>query len=359
MKEFEHGGNVYGKIDQAAGFSQWLDFSANINPEGLSADVRKSILENMDKIIHYPDPKAGKLKEAISRYYSVPEDKIVLGNGAVELLYLYMHLRTPKTVQIPVPSFSEYERAARSAKAEVIYTYLDEKRGFNVDVDTVISRVKDADLLMLCNPNNPTGCLMKRDDVEQMIAAAGDCGADVIVDESFMDFRHDSKAYSVIPLLDRYPNLMVLQSLTKFYAIPGLRLGFALCNEKLAQQLESSKDPWNVNLLAQAAGAAGLKDVEYQRRSRHVVNENMLELAADLQMLHGVKVYSPTVNFILLNIGKTGISSGKLTARMRKLGVLIRDCSNYPGLDENYIRVAVKGKDDNKRLVEALKRCIP
>lgn len=358
MKEFEHGGNVYGEIDQAAGYSQWLDFSANINPEGLSAQVRQSILENMEKIIHYPDPKAGKLKAAIADYYSVPEEKIVLGNGAVELLYLYMHVKSPKSVLIPVPSFSEYERAARSSEAKVLYIFMDEGQGFSLEDDKVMGKLQDADVLMLCNPNNPTGCMMKLEQVSRLVEAAAKWGTDVIVDESFMDFRHDGKEYSVIPLLDKYPNLMIIQSLTKFYAIPGLRLGFALGSEKLVKRLEKSKDPWNVNLLAQAAGAAGLQDVEYQKRSRDVVQENMAELADELQKLPGVKVYPPTVNFILLNIRETGLNSRELTARMRRLGILIRDCSNYPGLDENYVRVAVKGKEDNRRLAEGLKRCI-
>lgn len=359
MKEFEHGGNVYGEISKDAGFDRWLDFSANINPLGLADSVRQSMIDGVDKVVNYPDPAAKSLKQAISEYYDVPAANVVLGNGAVELLYLYVKVIEAKVVQIPVPSFSEYERAARSVTADVRYLYLDEGQEFAIDCDRLLEDMPGADVLMLCNPNNPTGKLIFRQDMERIVAAAEKHGVNVIVDESFMDFRTDADRYSVMSLTGKYSNLMGLQSLTKFYAIPGLRLGFAVCNETLVQKIEQHKDPWNVNLLAQAAGVAGLNDVAYQKQSRQVVSENMLELAASLGELSGVKVYSPAVNFILLNIRETGIDSGELTARMRKYGILIRDCSNYPGLDGNYVRVAVKGKDDNRRLVETMKRCIP
>lgn len=358
MKVFEHGGNVYGKIDPAADFSRWLDFSANISPLGLSDSIRKSILDNMDNLIHYPDPTGQKLKQAISVYAGVSEKNIVLGNGAVELMYIYMHSRKPAKVLVPVPSFSEYERATLSADAKVEYFYLQEKENFALDVCALDKFLPTADVLILGNPNNPTANLLTVEQIEQITSAAKNSGTDVIVDESFIDFRQDSKKYTAVSLVEKYDNLIILQSMTKFYAIPGLRLGFAVVSEALAEKMEMGKDPWNVNSLAQAAGVAGLQDKAYQELTRKTVAENMYSLSKSLREMTGLKVYEPTVNFILLNTREIGITSGALTAKMREKGVLIRDCSNYPGLDEYYVRVAVKSHEENNRLLEVLKACL-
>lgn len=358
MKVFEHGGNVYGKIDPAADFCRWLDFSANINPLGMADSIRRSILDNMDNLIHYPDPAGRMLKQAISVYVGVSEKNIVLGNGAVELMYIYMHNRKPAKVLVPVPSFSEYERAALSADAQVEYFYLQEKDNFALDVCALEKYLPTADVLILGNPNNPTANLLTVEQIEQIMSAAKMNGVDVIVDESFIDFRQDSERYSAVPLIEKYGNLIILQSMTKFYAIPGLRLGFAVVSEALAEKMEMGKDPWNVNSLAQAAGVAGLQDKAYQEQTRKIVAENMYSLSESLKDIPGLKVYEPTVNFILLNIGEMGIISSELTKRMRAKGILIRNCSNYPGLDENYVRVAVKNKEENNQLVIALKECL-
>lgn len=358
MAAFEHGGNVYEAIDPAAGFNQWLDFSANINPLGLSAAVKKSIEDNIDKLVHYPDPKGSELKRAISQYYGVPEEEIVLGNGASELFYVYMHAIGAKNVKIPVPSFSEYERSANALEGNISYFYLNSEDGFTLDVSELAKSLNGIDTVMIGNPNNPTGNLLKRETVEALVKSAEKTGTNVVVDESFLDFREDRELYTVMDLVSQHDNLIVMNSLTKFYALPGLRLGFAVMKSSLREKMEKNKDPWNVNLLAQKAGTAALKDAEYQSRTREAVGWEAPKMAKALKSIEGLKVCEPAVNFVMFNIKGRGINANELTARMKAKGILIRDCSNYPGLDEYYVRVAVRSAEENKILLKKLEEAL-
>ena len=358
MAAFEHGGNVYEAIDPAAGFNQWLDFSANINPLGLSAAVKKSIEDNSYRLVHYRDPKGSELKRAISQYYGVPEEEIVLGNGASELFYVYMHAIGAKNVKIPVPSFSEYERSANALEGNISYFYLNSEDGFTLDVSELAKSLNGIDTVMIGNPNNPTGNLLKRETVEALVKSAEKTGTNVVVDESFLDFREDRELYTVMDLVSQHDNLIVMNSLTKFYALPGLRLGFAVMKSSLREKMEKNKDPWNVNLLAQKAGTTALKDAEYQSRTREAVGWEAPKMAKALKSIEGLKVCEPAVNFVMFNIKGRGITANELTARMKAKGILIRDCSNYPGLDEYYVRVAVRSAEENKILLKKLEEAL-
>ena len=355
MQEFEHGGNVY--LAQSPTGS-WLDFSANINPLGLAQSAQKAIAESIGSLIHYPDPEGRELKQAISVHYNVPEANICLGNGAAELFYVYFHTVRPKKVLIPVPSFSEYERSARGAGVEVKRLFLQEEKSFSLDLDGICQEMADCNTVLLGNPNNPTGELLKRDFVTEVVKEAKKRNIDVLVDESFLDFRQDRLEYSVLNLVNEFDNLLVVSSLTKFYAIPGLRLGFGAASQELVHQLDFNKDPWNVNLLAQKAGVAVLADKAYQNESRNLLKDEIKWLYNRLLDIPGLTVYEPRVNFILLNLTKCGITSRELSKAMRDKGILIRDCSNYPGLDENYVRVAVRNREENVKLVKALNDCL-
>ena len=211
-ERFEHGGNIYIPIDGG----KWLDFSANINPLGLSDSVRAAIAAEIDTVVHYPDPQGRRLKEALSSYYAVPEAELLLGNGAAELFYVYMHCVRPKRVLISVPSFNEYERAALAARADVIYCYMKCEDGFAMPVDELRRQAGDADCILLGNPNNPTGTLTPTSDIESLVWTARKAGTDVVVDESFLDFRSDSEQYAARSLVKQYDNLFVVQSLTKY-----------------------------------------------------------------------------------------------------------------------------------------------
>lgn len=355
LESFVHGGDVY---SAGSPLGYWLDFSANINPLGLSERVKQAIVDNIEGLVHYPDPRGRALKQAISASYNLSERSVVLGNGAAELFYVYFHARRPGRVLLPVPSFSEYEKSARSAGAEIKYFYLQEQADFRLDFNRLQEAMNGCGTVVLGNPNNPTGELLGREAVEAFVRAAGAVGIDVMVDESFLDFRWDRHLYSVADLAVKYDNLLVVSSLTKAFAIPGLRLGYGTAAEELVKKLDFSKDTWNVNSLAQAAGVAALADVGYKNRTLDFINENVPAMYSELQKIKGLKVYKPSVNFVLLNLSGCGADSWQLAEKMKGRGVLIRDCSNYPGLDGRFVRLAVRGRHENELMLNVLRECL-
>lgn len=353
-RKFVHGGNIY--AEQPAGV-EWIDFSANINPLGLSREILAVMQQNLSRVVHYPDPAGQELKTAMAAFYDVPMNEIVLGNGAAELLYVYFHMFRPQRVLLPVPSFSEYERAALSSGAHIAYFPLAAADDFAVCWDALLKRLPESDCLILGNPNNPTGTLITSSAMERCIQAAAALGVTVIVDESFIEFLPDEKTYTVRSLVAKYSNLFVLQSLTKFYAIPGLRLGFGLLSPAAAARMELGKDPWNVNLLAQKAGVAALQNEAYQRQSRCFIEKEKLFLYDALRQFPTLHVYLPAVNFIFIDLGR-GCNSSAFTEQMRRQGILVRDCANYPGLGDTYIRVAVKSRAENEILLRAFRQVL-
>lgn len=351
MEKFEHGGNVYAEPPQGG---KWLDFSANINPLGLAPAAAAAIQENIAGIIHYPDPSARELKAAISRRYQVPEEELILGNGAAELFYLLLHMVRPRRVGIPVPSFSEYQRAAEAVGAEVVFSPLRAEEDFRVDLERLKQDLQDVDCIFLGNPNNPTGQLLLRQQLEAYLHFWESCGIWTVVDESFLDFLPADEKYSVRNLVGEYRHLLVVRSLTKFYAMPGLRLGFASGHRELVKHLEKGKDVWNVNSLAQAAGVAALALTEYHKKSREFVQAEKDWFYKHLLKLRGVRPLPPSVNFIMAEVADTGMTSSELVARLRSAGILLRDCGNYTGLEGcQYVRVAVRTRQENERLLQA------
>ena len=231
---------------------------------------------------------------------------------------------------------------------------LNEKLDFNSPMRDIIVKIKGNDIVFIGNPNNPTGTLYTVEDIELLVEHAENNGCFVVVDESFMDFIKTSEAFSALPLVKKYHNLFVLHSLTKFYAIPGLRLGFAATQKEVLKPLYQAKDPWNVNSLAQIAGSVALDDKIYQRRGRTYTRTEINYLYEELQTISKLKVYEPTVNFILVNIAKTGFTSAQFRQKLLTYNIAIRDCANYPGLDEFYVRFAVRTREENDALIDAL-----
>lgn len=350
LKRFEHGGNIYQEN------SIWIDFSANINPLGMSPLVRQALIDHIDDIVHYPDPEGRELKKALHQHYGIPYDRIVLGNGAAELFYLYMHTFRPRRVVLPVPSFSEYEKAALAVGAEIGYFYLHPNEQFTIHWEQLRRSVMGADCIILGNPNNPTGNLICAAELTDFVAYCHRIGTAVLIDESFLDFRIDEAQYTCKNLPAYYDNVFIIRSLTKFFAIPGLRLGFAVVPLCKKTALESNKDVWNTNILAQLAGIAALKDKKYQRNTIEYIEKTKNILYNSLKSIHKLRIFMPSVNFILFkNISKK-VSTKELVFILRKEKILIRECNNYPGLDDSFVRIAVRKQEDNEKLVNAIKK---
>ena len=340
MERYEHGGQIYDATGKAGA---WLDFSANINPFGLSEKILRALTENLRGVVNYPDPQAAELKRAISCRYGVAEKNLVVLNGAAEFFYLYMNATRPARVIIPVPSFSEYERAARAAHCDVKYFYTRAEENFAVNVDKLLAEIKSpADCVIIGRPNNPTGNLIAVEEISRLAQVAN-----VIVDESFIDFINVDSARKVVT-----EKISVVQSLTKIFAIPGLRLGFAVVEENLAARLNLSKDVWNVNFLAQKAGVAALSDEDFLMRTRAWLEIERKFFIERLQNLRGVKIFPPTVNFVLFRHEQ----ADKILFELRREKILLRSCANFAGLDGSYLRTAIRSREENLRLFNALEK---
>lgn len=351
--KFTHGGNIYkdGK--------QWLDFSANINPLGLAPAVRQAITNHIEDVIHYPEPNGTALKQALARHYGVPQDALLLGNGAAELFYTYFHALPGRRAVIPIPTFSEYERAALAGQATIHYVQTVAANGFSVPWTALKAAITAGATVVLGNPNNPTGRLLLRDELVPFLEYARTQGAQVLIDESFLDFRDDAAQYTALPLLKKFDTLLIYRSLTKFFALPGLRLGFACMAPALRQRLEGHKDVWNVNVLAQYAGVAALGERAYQRASRAYAARERDFLYTALQTLPDVTVYAPSVNFILLRLASTWGTAAVVQQKLEAAQILIRNCQDYPGLTPQDIRVAVRTRHENELLLRALRAVAP
>ena len=324
MKQFEHGGFVY---DSEGRLRNVLDFSANINPLGIPDSVRHAIEKNLDGIVHYPDPSARRLKEAIAARYALEIENIAVFNGAAEFFYVFFKLLAPSAIHIPQPTFGEYERAARAAELRMNFSELEQN-------------------VVVCNPNNPAGELHSSDEILKLAAAHR-----VIVDESFIDFVGDE--YSVKRFVARNENLIVVQSLTKIFAIPGLRLGFAIADRNLIERLEQSKDVWNVNYLAQIAGVAALGDEKYLERTRQWIEVERRYVFDRLRAIDGIEVFEPSANFVLMRFA-TAERARRTIERLKAHDILIRSCENFRGLDARCIRMAIRLRAENDRVLNIL-----
>ena len=339
LDRYAHGGQIY---DAKGLAGDWLDFSANINPLGLSEKIFQTLTDNLRGVVNYPDPNASELKRAISNRYDVPEKNLVLLNGAAEFFYLYFNALRPARVVIPVPGFSEYERAARAGGCEVKYFFTSAEENFSLDVDKL--EVTAADCVIIGRPNNPTGNLLAPEKILSLAEVAS-----VIVDESFIDFLEVESVRKFVS-----EKISVVQSLTKIFAIPGLRLGFAVVEENLATRLNLCKDVWNVNFLAQKAGVAALDDENFLKRTRAWLELEKKFFVARLEKMSGIKIFPPTVNFILFRHE----NADKILNELRREKILLRSCANFAGLDETYLRSAIRSRKENLRLLDALKKIL-
>jgi len=345
---FEHGGNIYQAQKQYK--RKFLDFSANINPLGLTSQVKEAIYKNFGSILHYPDPEAKNITRKIAQYWGIKEENVLVGNGSIELIYLIMSAFKPKTTLIPIPTFSEYERAARCIKSKIYFLRLKEKLRFELQG----TKINQADILFLCNPNNPTGNLILTD---YRIIEKLPCEL-VIVDEAFMDFLPDEKKHTLIWKAQKNKRIIVLRTFTKFFALAGIRIGYLVAHQSIVNKLWQYKIPWSVNSLAQIAGEILLKDRYYFKAAHLIIEKERNFLSAQLKKIKGLKVYPSVTNFLLFKIEKDKISANDLTKRLLKEGILVRDCSNFRNLNNKFIRVAVRNRKENQRLIVALREIL-
>jgi threonine-phosphate decarboxylase len=345
-----HGGNIY-KLAREKGIEKILDYSANINPFGLPESLKKSVAENFHVFEKYPDPEYVELREVLARHNGMEYDNIIVGNGATEIIFLYMKMLNPKKALVVNPTFVEYERALMQTACQVDHFQLKEEEGFILDKKRLREELKKGyDLLVICNPNNPTGRFIPRDEMEEVAIIARESGTSLMVDEAFIEFVEGNYNESIAHLKD--PNIFVVRALTKFFAIPGIRLGFAIChNSDIMRKIQGKREPWTVNALAELTAKVVLDDREYIEKSENWIKTEKKWMYEELTKGSNIKTYKTETNFILVRL--TGKSDSKiLREKLIEDGILIRDCSNFPYLDEKYIRLAIKDHKNNQYVVE-------
>ena len=352
----DHGGNLRA-LAAAAGVpeGQILDFSASINPLGLSPRVEAAIRSAIPRVIHYPDPEAALLQSALASYHGLSSDCVLVGNGSTELIYLLARALAPRRALILHPAFSEYEAALELAGSRVERLILAEADGFLPQRSPLISKLAGQELVVLANPGNPTGSLMPAGDLQSLAAASHEAGAVLVADEAFVDFVEEA---SLKRSLDRFPRLLVLRSLTKFFALPGLRIGYALASPELLGRLRPWKEPWSVNLLAEAAGAAALEDRGYQENSRSLIPSWREALSTGLQKFGALQVFPGAANYLLVKLLDESWTAPALRSALLREGIAIRDCSSFPGLGPQFFRVAARRPEEIQTLLGALERLL-
>ncbi|MDQ0059786.1 threonine-phosphate decarboxylase CobD [Paenibacillus harenae] len=357
LERYGHGGDMH-TAEEAFGRAadSFLDFSSNMNPLGPPPSVKKKLADYAELIDRYPDPAVRGLRKKLAHHHGIDEQSIMIGNGAAELIDLVVRSLNPRVTALAIPCFDEYGDAVRKIGGSIYEIALSADNRFMLDPEAVGSAIEAsaASLYMLGSPNNPTGQLVD----PKLIMALLDSGAYVVVDEAFMDFVPDEERYSLVREAAMNDRLFVIRSMTKFYSIPGIRLGYIIGVPKSLSGLRRLQVAWSVNSLAQMIGEAVLEEREFARLTHSWLAEERPWLVRQLNRL-GFEVNDGVTNYLLLRIPRElRTSASMLQLAMGKEGVLIRDASRFPGLDHTYIRVAVKRRTQNEALVETFKRCL-
>lgn len=360
MKTNDHGGDVYAASRELGrSVEHLIDFSASINPLGPAPSVWRAITNASRVLQHYPDPTCWVLREKLASHWRCRPDRIVVGNGSSELIYAIPRVLGLRHLLVIGPTFSEYATAMFLIGGQVTMVFADRGQDYRPPLDKAMALLRQKrsshggiDAVVLCNPNSPTGQACHPDDVLKLARVAGRRRIWMIVDETFADYCPD---YSICFRMSSLSHVVVLRSLTKFHGLPGLRVGYAVGSSRMTQQIRRQLSPWSVNAMGQVAALAALSDARHSKRSLSFMGRERKRLTAALARLPGCTVFPSQANFLFLEL-PAGWQAGSITARLRRQGLLIRDCSKMPGCNDRSIRVAVRTRRENIRLVEALLR---
>lgn len=343
-----HGGNTR-EAAELLGIpaDRLLDFSANINPLGMPVSVKRAIVDNFDLAERYPDVEYRQLHAALARHHQVPAAWILAGNGETEAIFALVDGLQPRRAMIVTPGFAEYRRALVRGGCVIDSFALREEDGWQLTDAMLDALTPELDCLFLCTPNNPTGLLPERALLEAIARRCKALNITLILDEAFIDFIAGEPGF--IPVLHNNPHIWVLRSLTKFYAIPGLRLGYLVnSDEQAVARIRARQMPWSINAFAALAGEKGLEDDAFQQATWQWLKTEGARFYQGLQALPGLTVYPGQANYLLLKCDTD------LQRALLERHILIRSCANYPGLDERYFRVAIRSAEENSRLLAAL-----
>lgn len=361
--EYQHGGDIYS--NKVA-----LDYSVNISPLGTPESVRWAAQKALLHCSRYPDSQCRKLKAAISAHFHVPQEWICCGNGAADLIFAAVLAQKPKKALLPAPTFAEYRQALQAVGCEVDLYKLTEEGEFSLTEETgwlredFVRQIEKNpyDMVFLCNPNNPTGCVTGRKAILQAAELTKKKKCMLVLDECFCDFLEDEEEVTFLPYLEKFPHVFLLRAFTKLYAMPGLRLGYGFCADAgWTEKINQVRQPWSVSGIAQAAGEAALLETEYVRHVKKLIQKEKPVLEQAL-LQAGCRVFSGKANYIFFAVPAVLREQEKREAlfyqKMLEREILVRDCRNYPGLCGGYYRICVKNSHDNAVFIKTMREVL-
>lgn len=361
-KHYLHGGDLDG-VARIYGINKediW-DFSSNVNPLGISPVAKERLIQNIDCITTYPDVQYIDLKEAVAAYCNVLSSHVLVGNGSTEIISLFIHNHMPQNTLIIGPTYSEYERELNLIKSNITYYRLPEEDEFKLSFDDLINRVKEHlyDLVILCNPNNPTSTAIKTTDIKKLLQSFKEMNCFLMIDETYIEFCDDPQVFSAASLVREFDNLIVIRGISKFFSSPGLRFGYGLSsNKNIHDTFMHHKKPWSINSLAVIGVLAMLSDKDYIMKTHDFFTKERKRILSLLLDLKSVKVYRPEANFVLLKLQNSKLTSLDITQKLMEDKMFIRDCSSFPFLDDQFIRFCFLSSSQNTALIHKLAEII-
>ncbi len=357
-----HGGDIFGAARELGrDTGEILDFSASINPLGPSPQVWKAIAASKHLLSHYPDPDCWDLRQALATHWSIDPEQIVVGNGSTELIDALPRALGIRRLLVVQPTFSEYAAAMERAGGQATSFETDRREHYAVPIDRLSRMIETGrsngrpfDGVVLCNPNSPTGQACSVRDIERLATSARRRNLWLVIDEAFIDYCPDQ---SVLQRAVSWPHMVILRSMTKFYALPGLRVGYAAATRATARRLQRQLPPWSVSVMGQVAARAALNDTAHARKSLAFMDRERERLRMLLAALPGCVVMPTCANYFLVELPRSRHARG-VTEQLRKQGLLIRDCSSIRGMNSRSIRMAVRTVQENDRLLQVLSRLL-
>ncbi len=337
-----------------------LEFSGPINFLGPSPKAVEAVKQQAKLIKFYPDPNPVEFREQIAKYvgHGVEEENVILGNGSIELIYaITAILPSGFKALIPIPSFSEYEKAALRVGAEVVFVQL--PGNFALENEKIKQAITpETKILCICNPHSPSGTLYGKEEILDLVDFCQKKDIIFSIDENYIEFAEKGQETTLAGMVKEYENLFVIRSVTKFYGMAGIRLGYGIAAPNLVGKLENVRLPWSINSLASCATLAAFNDKEFIQNTKTTIAKERAQLAKGLEEIEGLNVYPSVTNFLLVKITNRKITSTKLKEALTKERILIRDCCTFMGLDDKYFRVTIRSTKDNQKLVQTIKQII-
>lgn len=359
LKKTDHfHGSDLEKIEAQYGIAKdaILPFGSNVNPLGISPLAKEALIQNVTCIQDYPDRDYRELRQAISLYAGTNPAHTVVGGGSTELIRLFIELVNPEKTLIIDPTYSEYARDIGLNHGEIVSYHLKEENDFKLDpYDFLIELEPSVDLLVICNPNNPTSTAIPAEHLGMILRKCREYGIFVMVDETYIEFTENMSDITAVPLIQQHDNLVVIRGVSKFFASPGLRLGYALCsNQDMLEKIEANKNPWSINTFAIVAGKVMFSDEDYIKETKNLMKMEKNLIMSALSARKTIKLFEPEANFILVKLLKPELTSADVFEHCIKKGVMIRDCSDFNGLSDKFIRFCIMNPQDNDLLVNTL-----